>query len=350
MLTIDGSHGEGGGQVLRTSLSLSALLGRDVQITDIRARRSNPGLAAQHLASVQAAAAVCGAEVTGDSMGSQELDFRPGEIRGSRQQFEVGTAGATTLVLQTVLPALLFASRSSHIQVHGGTNVRWSPPQEYIARVFLPAIAGMGADASLECLMPGFYPKGGGCIEARIRPLERALQPFDWAMRGELRSLTAYSIAEERLPSHITRRQIEGAREALGSAGLGGEEAHPPSASPGTMLTIAVGFDHGMGGFSAIGERGKPAEEVGREAGTRAARFLSADASVDRHLADQLLIYAAIAAGRTRYRTEEVTEHLRTNAWVIEQFLDVTISIDEATGDVTVDGVGMPATGARRNS
>ncbi len=348
MVTIDGSHGEGGGQVLRTSLGLAALLGREMRVVDIRAGRSNAGLAAQHLTSVRAAAAVCGAEVSGDEMGSTELHFSPGEIQSGRWKFDVGTAGATTLVLQTVIPALLFAPGSSHVQVHGGTNVRWSPPQEFIAEVFLPAIGEMGAEAALDCLVPGFYPKGGGCIEARVQPLERALEPIDWARRGALRSLTAYSVAEARLAKHITSRQIEGAREALGSAGISGIEARPDCLSAGTMLTIAAGFERGIAGFSAIGERGKPAEEVGREAGERARRLLDGSASVDRHLADQLLLYAAVAAGRTRYVTEGITEHLRTNAWVIEQFIDAEITIDRRTGIVTVDGAGLPATGGSR--
>lgn len=348
MLTIDGSHGEGGGQVLRTSLSLSALLGRELRIEGIRAGRPKPGLAAQHLASVRAAAAVCGASVRGDHMGSQGLEFIPGEVRGGRYQFEVGTAGASTLVLQTVLPALLFAHAASHVQVHGGTNVPWSPPQEYVSAVFLPAIGEMGAGVTFDCLVPGFYPKGGGCIEARVRPVERALRPLDWRERGELRSLTAFSVVEARLPGHIIRRQIEGAREALGSTGLRAVEAHPASPSPGTALTIAAGFERGRAGFSALGRRGRPAEQVGREAGEEAARFLRGTASVDRHLADQLLLYAAVAGGRTRYVTEEVTEHLRTNAWVIARFIDVDMTIDEATGAVSVEGAGLPAaTGGR---
>jgi len=347
MLTIDGSHGEGGGQVVRTSLSLSALLGREVRIENIRAGRSQPGLAAQHLTSLRAAATVCGATVEGDRMGSQQLEFRPGEVRGGRYQFKVGTAGAATLVLQTALPALLFGTRSSHIQVHGGTNVLWSPPHEYIGSVFLPAIGEMGAETALECLVPGFYPKGGGCIEARVCPLEEPLRPLKWRERGGLRSLTAYSVAESRLPGHIVRRQIDGAREALGSTGLRAVESRPSSPSPGTSLVIAASFDRGRAGFSAIGKRGKPAEDVGREAGAAAARFIDGPASVDRHLADQILLYAAIAAGQTQFVTDEVTEHLRTNAWVISQFLDSEIAIDEATGVVTVDGVGMPATVGR---
>ena len=348
MITIDGSHGEGGGQVLRTSLSLSALLGRELRIGAIRAGRSKPGLAPQHLASVRAAAAVCSASVRGDEIGSEELAFRPGEVRGGRWKFEVGTAGASTLVLQTVLPALLFAREGSHVQVHGGTNVPWSPPQEYVDAVFLPALGAMGAQVALECLVPSFYPKGGGCIEARVTPLTSALRPLDWQRRGELRSLSAWSVAEARLPAHIVRRQTDAAREALGSVGLRAHESRPDSRSPGTMLTIAASFERGMAGCSALGKRGKSAEEVGGEAGEQAAAFLSGRASVDRHLADQLLLYAAIAGGRTCYVTDEVTEHLRTNAWVIAQFIDAGITIDEATGTVSVEGAGLPANGAGR--
>ncbi|MFP4248726.1 MAG: RNA 3'-terminal phosphate cyclase [Armatimonadota bacterium] len=350
MLTIDGSHGEGGGQVLRTGLSLSALLGRDLRIVNIRAGRSKPGLAAQHLTSARAAAAVCGASLKGDRIGSMEIEFRPRELRGGRYQFEVGTAGAATLVMQTVLPALLFAPNSSHLQVHGGTNVQWSPSHEYISEVFLPTIGEMGAEVALECLLPGFFPKGGGCIEARVQPLERGLKPLDWRERGDLRSLTAYSVAESRLPSHIVRRQIDAAREALGSAGVRALESRPASHCPGTSLVIAASFDHGRAGFTALGRRGKSAEEVGQEAGGQAARFLEGTASVDRHLADQVLLYAAIAGGRTECLTDGMTEHIRTNAWVIGEFLDVDITINESTGVVTVDGVGMPpATGGRGN-
>jgi RNA 3'-phosphate cyclase len=348
MIAIDGSYGEGGGQVLRTSLSISALLGCELRLGNIRAGRAKPGLAPQHLASVRAAATVCSASVRGDEIGSQELEFRPGVVRGGRWRFAVGTAGAATLVLQTVLPALLFADEPSHVDIQGGTNVPWSPAQEYVAHVFLPALSQMGAQVAFECLMPGFYPRGGGRIEARVTPVARALRPLDWRARGQLRSLSAWSVAEARLPAHIVRRQMEAAREALGSAGLRTHEARPESHSPGTALTIAASFERGMAGFGALGARGKRAEDVGREAGEEAARFLARRASVDRHLADQLLLYAALAGGETRFVTEEVTEHLRTNAWVIQQFLDVEIAINEATGEVTGEGAGMPAGGARR--
>lgn len=342
MLTIDGSYGEGGGQVLRTSLTLSALLSRDVRIKNIRAGRPKPGLAAQHLACVRAAAEICEAQVTGARVGSTELVFMPGRLRGGRFRWDVGTAGAATLVLQTVLPCLLFARESSLLHITGGTNVPWSPAWEYLVHVFLPALAEMGARAEVECLRPGFYPKGGGLLEARIAPLGSSLHALQWADRGELRSLVAISVAEARLPAHIIRRQIEGARQALGHVGMRSESAHPRASSPGTMLMIAARFDRGAGGFTALGKRGRPAEQVGREAGEAAAQFLSGNATVDRHLADQLLLYAALAGGETVYVTEAVTDHLRTNAWVVEQFVEATIDIDHITGQVNIRGVGLP--------
>lgn len=341
MLTIDGSQGEGGGQVLRTSLSMAAVLGRDLRMHSIRAGRSTPGLAAQHLTSIRAAAAVCGAEVHGARIGSQEIVFRPGAVRGGRQRFDVGTAGAATLVLQTVIPPLLLAPKGSLVQIHGGTNVNWSPAQEYLKHVFLPAIEEMGAQVELACLNTGFYPRGVGCIEARIAPLSRPLGGLSWRERGELRSLRAVSVASGSLPEHILGRQIEGARAALGSAGLAVERSRPQTLSPGTMLMIAAGFERGRAGFTANGERGKPAETVGREAGEEAAAFLEGAASVDEHLADQLLIYAAMAREETSFRTAKITDHLRTNACTIREFLQVDIQIDEKSGIVSIYGVGV---------
>jgi RNA 3'-terminal phosphate cyclase (ATP) len=207
----------------------------------------------------------------------------------------------------------------------------------------------MGARVELECLKPGFYPKGGGCVEARVTPLERPLEPLRWTTRGDLRSLTAYSVVSADLPDHIIARQVEGAREALGDAGIAVETRHPHAASPGTMLMVAAGFERGRGGFAALGERGKPAEQVGREAGREAASFLDGNASVDMHLADQLLIYGAMAGEETRYRTENVTAHLSTNRWTIQQFLQVEIDIDSSTGSVTIEGAGLRPAARRRN-
>jgi len=363
MLNIDGSYGEGGGQVLRTSLSLAATLGRNLHLFNIRASRSKPGLAAQHLTCVKAAAEVCGAQVEGAEIGSTELTFRPGAVagdngqrsrarkpdlrgrcvRGGRYAWKIGTAGSTSLVLQTVLPPLLFAREPSSVQVHGGTNVPWSPAYDYLERVFLPALRQTGANARLARLRLGFYPKGGGCVQADISPLAEPLCALDLTERGELQSLSALSLIEARLPDHILERQVQGAREALGraAASLSAEILKLDAHSPGTMLMVAAQFERGFGGFTALGKRGRPAEKVGADAGKQAASFLNSGATVDMHLADQLVLYAALAEGITRYVTESISQHLTTNLWVVRQFLDLDCNLDEDTGLVEITGVGQ---------
>jgi len=342
MVHVDGSYGEGGGQVLRTSLALAAVLGRELRITDIRAGRSRPGLAAQHLTCVRAAAEVCRAQVAGDAKGSTELSLLPGNIRGGSYCWDVGTAGSVCLVAQTVLPPLLFAPGPSFVEITGGTNVPWSPSFEYLDRVFLPALRLMGAQVHATRLRPGFYPRGGGAIHLEVLPLMAPLQALDWRERGELRALEAVSLVEARLARHIINRQLAGAQNALGATGMRATRDHPEALSPGTMLMLAARFQRGAAGFTALGERGKPAEKVGAEAGRACAEFLGAEASVDEHLADQLALYAALAQGVTCYRTECVTEHLRTNLWVVGRFLDAAAHADPDTGAVEIDGVGLP--------
>jgi RNA 3'-terminal phosphate cyclase (ATP) len=256
-------------------------------------------------------------------IGSQELEFRPGVVRGGRWQFEVGTAGAATLVLQTVLPALLFAREPSHVDIHGGTNVPWSPPQEYIARSFCPRSGAMGAEVAFECLVPGFYPKGGGCIEARVTPLtsarssrsvdvsEAQLRSLSGVLRGGGATAGAY-----RAPAD--RRGARGAR--LGTGLRSASRRIRTRARPGTMLTIAASFERGHGRLQRHRARGKRAEEVGREAGEEAASFLAA---APRWTATSPTSCCSTrhSRRRTRFVTEEVTEHLRTNAWVISSSL-----------------------------
>lgn len=346
MVEIDGSYGEGGGQVPRTSLALAAVLGRELRVRSIRAGRPKPGMAAQHLAGVLAAAEVCGARVEGATTGSTELVFEPGRIRGGSYRWEVGTAGSVCLVAQTVLPPLLFAPRPSFVEITGGTNVPWSPSFEYLDRVFLPALRLMGAEVHATRLRPGFYPKGGGAVHLEVLPLAEPLRPLDWRERGELRGLEAISLVEARLAKHIINRQLAAAQKALGATGVRATRDHAEALSPGTMLLLAASFQHGAAGFTALGERGKPAEKVGEEAGRACASFLAGSASVDEHLADQLALYAALAQGRTGCVTERVTEHLRTNLWVIGQFLEAPMSCDAESGAVEIEGVGLlPAGG-----
>jgi len=350
MVHIDGSYGEGGGQVLRTSLSLAALLGCDLEITGIRAGRPKPGLAAQHVTCVRAAAAVCSAEVRGDEVNSGQVAFRPGKLQAGDYLFDVSdvrsSAGSVSLVLQTVLPPLLFAGAPSRVVLRGGTNVPWSPPFEYLGHVFLPTIRRMGAECTLERTRGGWYPAGGGEIVARICPIQRPLRPLSLTDRGSLRALEAVTTVSDRLPEHIAQRQLQGALQELPTqvSRLARRTTHRPEGGPGTAVLLAGTWESGQAGASALGQRGKPAEQVGAEAGEEFRAFIESGAAVDTHLADQLLLYAALAEETSRYTAQERTLHLDTNAWVIHQFLGDRVVIGgDGPAEVSVEGIGLGA-------
>lgn len=350
MIHIDGSYGEGGGQVLRTSLSLAALLGRELQITGIRARRPKPGLAAQHVTCVRAAAAICSAEVCGDEVNSGRVAFRPGKTQAGDYLFDVSdvrsSAGSVSLVLQTVLPPLLFAGAPSRVVLRGGTNVPWSPPFEYLAHVFLPAIRRMGAECTLERTRGGWYPAGGGEIVAWICPVRSRLQPLTLVDRGDLRALEAVTTVSDRLPEHIAQRQLQSALRELPTqvSRLARRTTLRPEGGPGTAVLLAGTWESGHAGVGALGQRSKPAEQVGAEAGEEFRAFLDSGAAVDTHLADQLLLYAALAEDTSRYTAQHRTLHLDTNAWVVQQFLGDRVGVaGDGPAEVSVEGIGLSA-------
>ncbi len=344
MIEIDGSQGEGGGQVLRTALSMSALLGAPFVIRNIRAGRKKPGLAPQHLTGVRAAAEICAAKVSGDELGSQQVTFEPGEIRAGSFEFDVAaekpSAGSTSLVLQTILPPLLFAPGRSEVTIRGGTHVPWSPTFEYLDRVFKSGLYCMltmtktGPSVGLELHRAGWYPRGGGRIIAEIRPLKQpgeSLRPIRW-LGPPWTGLDIVSTVSEQLPDHIAPRQIRGVEQTFGKliAKLYRHDiVRRPPGGPGTAVLICRDF----AGYSALGERGKPAEQVGAEAAAQFLKFLDSGAAVDERLADQLLIYLAIADGTSEFTTPEITQHLHTNAWVIKQFLPVEVEFGKGPSD-----------------
>ena len=343
MLTIDGSYGEGGGQILRTTLALSVMLGRPVRLENIRAGRKKPGLAAQHLTGVSAAAEVSGGEVRGAELGSQQIELSPGPIRAGECRFDIGTAGSTSLVLQTVLPALCRADGPSEVTITGGTNVPWSPPFEYIDLVFAPALAELGLRLSVERRRLGFYPKGGGELVARVQPAS-GVRPIDWQEPGDIDIVLLRNITSG-VPDHVLKRQEAEALRRLrnGDVPCKAHSQELRAYSPGTMLFLAAKRERGAGGFSSLGKRGKRAEEVATEAVHGLSAYLKSGAAIDCHLADQLLLYLALADGTSRFTTEAITLHLLTNAWAIEQFLGPAFEIEGDEGEpgrVTVRGHG----------
>jgi RNA 3'-terminal phosphate cyclase (ATP) len=329
-VVIDGTHGEGGGQIVRTSLALAMITGRAVRLTGIRGKRKKPGLRPQHLTAVEASASVCSAGTTGARLDSSELSFRPGVVRPGAYRFRIGTAGAATLVLQTLLPALARAGGASEVVVGGGTHVPWSPPFHYVAEVFLPTLARLGVRAEATIRRWGWFPRGGGEIRASIRGAVSGVVG-DLARPFRLERLTAVS-ASSRLPEHVRRRQKNRLEARLQAAGLKAQVSlmDVPALDAGSLVFICARGKESVAGFSSLGARGKPAEQVADQAADELFSFLDSGAALDPYLADQILAYFAIVPGSQRMTTAAATRHLHTNAWVIEQFLPVRFEIEGA--------------------
>jgi RNA 3'-phosphate cyclase len=329
---LDGSFGEGGGQILRSSLALALLTGRSFRLRNIRARRSRPGLQPQHLMSVQAAAEVGNATLRGAKLGSTTLDFEPGAVAGGDYHFRIGTAGATGLVLQTIYLPLAFTKVSSRITIEGGTHVPHSPCFHFLHRSWRHTMRLMGLNVALSMDRAGFYPRGGGIIHAEIEPAA-APRPFHAAevtCNGPARILSGVA----GLPEHIRQRQARRAAERLTERSLAVEvveESWP--GGPGTMLGIELPTTPIPTFLFALGERGKPAETVADEAVAQIDTFLACDPpGIDEHTADQIILPLAFAASESHFRTACISSHLRTNAAVIEKFLPRRIEWDGEDG------------------
>ena len=319
MIEIDGSFGEGGGQIVRTAVALSAVTGKPVRIFRIRQGRPKPGLAAQHTCAILALADLCGARTSGVAPGSSEITFAPGEIREGRHKVEIGTAGSVTLLMQCLLPALLKTETTASLEVQGGTDVQWSPTVDYFKNVFLPALVCFGAKVSLEVRQRGYYPKGQGSVLLRVEPAKLKAAHFIGATKGMVIGMSHCS----NLPEHVARRQAEAASKTLQESGYESEIALEVLRLPsmGSGITLWSGYK----GASHLGERGLPAEKVGKKAAEDLISDLKSAASVDVHLADQLIPYLALAGGS--YTTREISLHARTNIWTAEHFLERKISI-----------------------
>lgn len=333
---LDASHGEGGGQIVRTAVSLSAVTGTPVELTDVRASRDPPGLAHQHLAVVRALAEMCSADVEGAEVGATELVFRPGDdIEGGRYEVDIGTAGSATLLMHAGLPAAVHADGAVELHVAGGTDVRWSPTIDYFQHVTLPLLRKAGVSADVECLRRGHYPKGGGEVAMRVQPAP--LQALEIPGRGGLNRVRGAAHVTN-LPLHIAEREAEAARKELDvDCPIEIDVREEPGVSAGTSITLWAEHEDTVVGGSALGEKGKPAEEVGREAADNLRRSMESDGTVDTYSADQLLPYLALAGGG--YRAPERTSHLETNAWVCEQLTGQEIGLD---GDSPVEVACTP--------
>ncbi|MBN2110322.1 MAG: RNA 3'-terminal phosphate cyclase [Methanosarcinaceae archaeon] len=322
MIVIDGSYGEGGGQILRTAVSLAAVAGEDVTVNNIRRNRPDPGLKPQHISSIRTAALICEAEVEGLYPGSTDICFSPLEIRGLDAIIDIGTAGSIPLLIQCILPAATVSSGRTRLIIKGGTDVAWSPSVDYLDNVTFRALSHMGNRARLETVARGYYPKGGGIVELTIEPA--VLKGYDFMKEEE--NISGISHASN-LPGHVTRRQAASAEELLKEKGF---DCHiivedNELCSTGSGITLWSGFF----GSVSVGKKGLPAEKVGRRAAGEISAGLLSGATVDCHLADQLIPFMGLAGGGS-FTTTEPTAHLMTNIWVTEQFLEVKFELEES--------------------
>ena len=343
MIEIDGSYGEGGGQVLRTSLSLAAITGQPIRIEHIRAKREKPGLAAQHLTAVRAAATICQAEVRGDALKSMTLELIPGgSAQAGQYTFDVteaqqgGSAGTVNLVLQTILLPLALATGDSQVTLRGGTHIAHSPAFTYIEQVYLPILAQLGLKAEAKLKAWGWYPRGGGEVILRVTG-GTVLSGLTLLERGALQQVRGLA-AVTQLPSHIPQRMAMRAENWLDQVGLKAyvQPLRERGIGPGAGVFLTANYEHSTAGFSAIGRLGLPAEKVAEMACQELLDFHNTGAPVDVHLADQLLLPLALASEASQYRVAEISLHLTTNAWVIEKFGLATITIDEAEKIVAI--------------
>jgi RNA 3'-terminal phosphate cyclase (ATP) len=335
MLRIDGSYGEGGGQILRTALSMSCLLGEPIEIFNIRKGRKMSGLQPQHLTCVKAAKKISDAEVEGDRVGSVNLIFSPKEVRGGDYLFDIGTAGSTSLVFQTVFLPLSSASKPSSIEIIGGTHVPWSPPFHSIVSIFVPTLERMGLRIKLWIEKWGWYPKGGGRVGAEINPVKE-ISPLRLIERGRLIRIKGIS-AVSNLPLSIAERQRNEGLKILGENSLVEDSTlrdadidliDAPSAGRGTFFFLIAEYENSVSGFSSLGERGKRAEEVAKEACEEFLLFHRSGKTLDPRIADQIIPYLSLAEGESSFTTSRITQHLITNIWVIKKFLHVDIEIE----------------------
>ncbi len=327
MITIDGSYGEGGGQILRTSLALSLITGKPFTIKNIRAGRKKPGLMRQHLTALNAAAEIGNAAISGNKTGSTSFSFEPETLKSGKYHHAIGSAGSCTLVLQTILPALMIADGPSEIILEGGTHNPFAPPYDFLEKAFLPVLSKMGAQIKTNLDTAGFYPAGGGRFSVSVTPAAK-LTIIDLTDRGNTISTRANAVVSN-LPVNIAERELRVVQK-----NLNWEEEDlktiiiTDSPGPGNILTLVVESDHITEVFTGFGERGVSSERVAKRTIKPVREYLGSGAAVGRYLADQLLVPMAIAGGGS-FRTLSPSKHTTTNIEIIREFLDVTISINE---------------------
>jgi len=331
MRDIDGSYGEGGGQLLRTACALAAITGEAIRVRNVRARRAPSGLAPQHLMAVKAVGALCEADVEGLELRSQDVVFRPGRLRGGEFRFDVGTAGSVTLVLQALLPAAIASGMPVRIHLIGGTDIRAAPPLDYFRFVLLPLLARMGAEIDATLIRRGYYPRGGGEITVAVQP--RRLRPLRLEAPGTVREIRGIAHVSN-LPTHIATRMRDTAARILADVGrvdveqqtLGPEKA----VGQGGAIALWTSTERALLGGANVAQRGIPAERIAEAAAQSLREDIAAGATLDVHAADQVLVYAALAAEPSVFLARTISSHAATTLWLLQQLLTLQIHTSTA--------------------
>jgi RNA 3'-phosphate cyclase len=338
MITIDGSHGEGGGQLVRLACALSALTGKPVRLNQVRARRAPPGLAPQHLAAVRAVAQLCKAETEGLALRTQEFSFRPGPLQGGEHRFDIGTAGSITLLLQAVLPVALAAPAACTFHIIGGTDVKAAPPFDYFRYVFVPLLQRLGLDVRVTLVRRGYYPRGGGEVQVRVQPGRPA--PLALDTPGALQELGGIAHVAN-LPAHIVERMQHTAAQILaehGHARIATQQlSHTEAIGQGGAIVLWARLANTVLSGSEVAQRGIPAERIAEAAAQALLAELRAAITIDVHAADQLLIYLALAGRPAHFTARAYSSHAQTTAWLIEQFLPVRFAVQHAASHARIE-------------
>lgn len=343
MIEIDGSKYSGSGTILRYAVALSALMGKTLRMINIRAKRGKPGLRPQHLKSVLACNELVKGEVEGAEVGSQEILFRPGSsIKGGHYEWEIGTAGSSTMLAMTVLPLLIYADKPSKLRISGGLFQDHAPSAFHMAHLLFPAIKQTGIEASLEIVKPGYVPKGGGVIEVQVKPITPPLNPIRLLKKGEIVEINGVALSSHLRRQQVSERMAETCRRILQQRGCAAkiEVVDDESAlQKGAALAVWARTDTGcLIGSDMAGKVGRAAEAIGRHVARALLEDIEEGATVDRFLADQLIIYAALANGASEYLIPSLTDHVESNLWLVEEIIGAKTEVEDKR--IRIEGIG----------
>jgi RNA 3'-terminal phosphate cyclase (ATP) len=343
MIQIDGGQKSGSGTIVRSAVGLAALLGEELHLVNIRARRPKPGLRPQHLKAVEALKQICGGSLEGGEVGSGELWFKPGGgVKGGHYEWDIGTAGSTTLLAMTLLPAACFSKQAISFKISGGLFQDFAPSAYHMQNVLFPILEKMGITAELDIVRPGYVPRGGGIIEVRVEPVGEKLKPVSLPSQGEVTGIKGVALSSHLKERKVSQRMVKECKQVLKAKGYQADIEIIDDTSAlqrGAVLALFAKTSSGcVIGADRAGEPRRTSEDIGQHVATSLMEDLSTGATVDRYLADQLIFYAALADGTSQYRIPRLTEHVETSLWLVETILGARTEVEGKL--VKIQGTG----------